>query len=309
LLVFALAASALASAAIACSDDSFKDNAVSSADLAVPVETDSGAGSALEIDTWKTLGGSGAWAHVQIDYPHFVAPTPSSAGGVINAKLETALQKLAEDQKDAASAKVTCSAPGDGGAQVPSANVPGLVSLACLGRSTPKTDASSAPSVSIGQTFNFRIVGDTVTELHFADVFTNEAALHPILTQALDGDPRVTAAGHDALTTADLSNVPFHFETVDDGHSAVTSQSHPLPAISFSFALAFPAKPATPSPSPSPSPSADTDAGTDAGAAASAGTDANQQSGVPIPVLSIAIADLAPALLPDGPAKLFTAPH
>src|SRR5262249_21288281 len=117
LLVFALGATALASAAIACSGASDKDNAVSSADLAVPVEADSGAGSALEIDTWKTLGGSGAWAHVKIEYPHFVAPTPSSAGGVINAKLETALQKLAEDQKDAASATVTCSAPGDAGAK------------------------------------------------------------------------------------------------------------------------------------------------------------------------------------------------
>jgi hypothetical protein len=91
----------------------------------------------------------------------------------------------------------------------------------------------------------------------------------------------VGASGHDAVKTADLSNVPFHFETVDDGHAATISASHPLPAISFSFALAFPAK--TP-----PS---------------------GQTEGVPIPVLSIAISDLTPALLPDGPASLFTAPH
>ena len=290
LLLLAVGATALASAAIACSDKSDKENAVSSADLVVPEATDSGAGSALEIDGWKTLGGSGPWAHLTIEYPHFAA---SPAGAAINAKLETALQKLAEDHKDAATATVSCSAPGDGGAKVPSANVPGLLSLACLGRATPKTDgdAGAAQAAAIGLTFNYRIVGDNVTELHFADVFTNEAALHPILTQALDADPRVNAAGHDAIQKADLSNVPFHFETVDDGHAATVSASHPLPAISFSFALAFPAKPA---------PAAAPDAG---------GPPPAAQEGVPIPVLSIAISDLKPALLPEGPASLFTAPR
>ena len=62
-------------------------------------------------------------------------------------------------------------------------------------------------------------------------------------------------------------NVPFHFETVDGSQTSSISLLRPLPAIWFELAIPFPSL-----------------------------TD--------VPRVSVAIADLAPALVPGGPASL-----